>query len=453
MSFVTLLVLPEHHHLSSNDMKRPLLLSAMFAVLGLSLFAILSEDSLHADAAKTNSSQQLRWYKGNLHTHSHWSDGDDYLENIGLWYRDHDYQFNVFTDHNVLADKERWVSVEKSKGKQAAYDKLKKNFPDWIEERTVDDKQEVRLRRFTEVAEKLNQPGDFLLIQGEEISDSFHRHPIHMNVSNIVEVIAPRHGESVFETMQNNVDAVVAQRKRTGQAMIIHLNHPNFGYAVTAEDMFRLQGEKFFEVYNGHPGVHNTGDETHASTERIWDIVLAHRLGKLDLPVMYGIAIDDGHNYHSIPSRKSNPGRGWVMVKAKELTAETMVLAMEAGDFYSSSGVALRSFENDGNSLSVVVNPVEGETYKIEFVGTMKDANLEGEPILNDKDEPLPTTHRYSPEIGKVLQSTTENSASYKFTGDELYVRARITSSADHPNPSEVGDKKQAWVQPVVPGK
>lgn len=432
-------------------MYRSILLTVLLGVLGTSVIAILPQESLQADAAKTNSSQEMRWFKGNLHTHSHWSDGDDYLENIGLWYRDHDYQFLVFTDHNVLADKERWVTVEKTKGKQKAYDKLKENFPEWIDEREIDGKKEVRLRRFDEVSEKLNQPGDYLLIQGEEISDSFHRHPIHMNVSNIVDVIAPRHGESVFETMQNNVDAVVAQRKRTGQAMMIHLNHPNFGYAVTAEDMFRLQGEKFFEVYNGHPGVHNSGDDTHASTERIWDIVLAHRLGKLDLPLMYGLAIDDGHNYHNIPSRQSEPGRGWVMVRAKELTAETMVHALEAGDFYSSSGVTLSSFNNDGKSLSLEIIPDEGETYAIEFIGTLKDANLEGEPILDDKGEPLRATHRYSEDIGKVLQASTGTSASYKFTGDELYVRARITSSADHPNPSEIGDKKQAWVQPVVP--
>lgn len=432
---------------------RSLLLSIVLTTLGIAGIAVVSQRHIQADAASGTSDAELRWFKGNLHTHSHWSDGDDYLENIALWYQEHDYQFLVFTDHNVLADKEKWVVVEKTKGKQKAYDKLKHNFPDWIEERSNDSKVEVRLRQFSEVAERFNDPGDYLLIQGEEISDSFHRHPIHMNVSNVKELIAPRHGSSVYETMQNNVDAVVAQRERTGQAMMIHLNHPNFGYAVTAEDMMRLQGEKFFEVYNGHPGVHNTGDGTHASTERIWDIVLSQRLAVLDLPLMYGLAIDDGHNYHNIPSRASEPGRGWVMVQARELNAETIVLAMEAGDFYSTSGVALKSFDRHKDRLEVHVDPIEGETYTIEFVGTMKDADMKGEPILNKEGEPLPVTHRYSPEIGKVLQSSEGTSAVYKFTGDELYVRARVTSSADHPNPSEIGDKKQAWIQPVIPGK
>ena len=102
----------------------------------------------------------------------------------------------------------------------------------------------------------------------------------------------------MLEVMQNNIDAIVAQREATGQPMMPHLNHPNFGWAVTAEEFMQLKGEKFFEVYNGHPSVRNEGDGTHASMERFWDIVLTWRLGVLDLPVMYGIATDDAHNYH-----------------------------------------------------------------------------------------------------------------------------------------------------------
>ena len=65
-------------------------------------------------ASKAASPPARRW-RGNLHTHSLWSDGDDYLEMIGLWYRDHGYDFLCFTDHNVLAASERWIDVEKSK--------------------------------------------------------------------------------------------------------------------------------------------------------------------------------------------------------------------------------------------------------------------------------------------------------------------------------------------------
>ena len=36
--------------------------------------------------------------------------------------------------------------------------------------------------------------------------------------------------------------------------MFPHINHPNFVWAMTAEDLIiALEGEQFFEVYNGHP--------------------------------------------------------------------------------------------------------------------------------------------------------------------------------------------------------
>jgi hypothetical protein len=55
-----------------------------------------ADDVIPADA-------QPRWWKGNLHTHSLWSDGDDFPEMIAEWYRTRDYQFLALTDHNVLS--------------------------------------------------------------------------------------------------------------------------------------------------------------------------------------------------------------------------------------------------------------------------------------------------------------------------------------------------------------
>ena len=77
---------------------------------------------------------------------------------FGMWYRDHDYDFLVFTDHNVLPTTERWVDVEKSKGGRKAFDKLKAKFPEWVEERESEGRLEVRLRRFDEVSSKIAVP-------------------------------------------------------------------------------------------------------------------------------------------------------------------------------------------------------------------------------------------------------------------------------------------------------
>lgn len=400
----------------------------------------------------------LQWYRGNMHTHSLWSDGDDFLEMIGLWYRDHSYNFLVYTDHNTLANKERWVEVEKLKSGRQSFDKLKTAFPaGWVEERMKLDektnvsKQEVRLKRFDEVFAKLAVKDKFLLIQGEEITDKLGKLPIHMNAHNVKEAVPPLGGASVTEVMQNNVNAVIAQRERTKQPMFVHLNHPNFHYGITAEDLAPVRGENFFEVYNGHPGVNNNGDDTHASCERIWDIINTKRLTELDLPVMYGLATDDGHNYHTIPSRSAEPGRGWVMVLASSLTATSLIESMEAGRFYASSGVTLEKVEATAKSLSITIRPDADATYTIEFIGTRKGVSTQSEPIRDKSGNEVRATRKYSPDIGQVLKSSAATTASYDFQSDELYVRARVTSSRPHPNPSAIGEPERAWTQPVRP--
>ncbi len=392
-----------------------------------------------------------RWYRGNLHTHSLWSDGDEYLEMIAVWYRDHEYDFLCFTDHNVLQRKERWIDVEKNAGKRLAYDKLRTRFPEnWVEDRMREGRLEVKLKTFDQVTQKIGEPGKFLLIQGEEVTDKFQKKPIHMNATNVQELVVPLGGESVYEVMQNNTNSVIAQRERTGQPIFVHLNHPNFGWGITAEDLAKVRGENFFEVYNGHPGVNNRGDDVHASTERIWDIILAKRLTELELPLMYGIATDDGHNYHQIPSRKSEPGRGWVMVLANELTPASLIENLEKGRFYSSSGVTLNRVVSDEKGLTIDIDGEPDVEYTVEFIGTRSGFDPASTPVVDKDGNEMNVTRRYSEDIGKVFAKSTGTSASYQFTGDELYVRARITSTKIHPNPSTIGDFEQAWVQPAL---
>ncbi len=413
------------------------------------MFIVISGDRSSAETLQAQGEQ--RWHRGNMHTHSHWSDGDDYLEMIGHWYRTHGYQFLVFTDHNVLANTERWVGVEKSAGGIEAFEKLKAQFPGMVRQRaTKEGNMEVRLSTFQEVSQRLNEPGEFLLIQGEEISDKYDGLPLHLNASNLVEVVPPMRGGSVLETLQNNVRAVHAQRERTGQPMLIHVNHPNFGYAITAEELMLVRGEQFFEVYNGHPSVYNGGDHHHAGTERMWDIILTHRIAELGMPIMFGIATDDGHRYHKFSSEESNPGRGWVMVLAKELSAESLITALEAGQFYASSGVTLRRIVGSAEEFTVEIEPVESETYTIEFIGTRTDYDKTSHPVVDDEGKEIRTTRRYSSDIGEVFETVKGTTATYRPQGDELYVRARITSSATLENPPAPGEKKRAWCQPLV---
>jgi len=111
-----------------------------------------------------------------------------------------------------------------------------------------------------------------------------------MNASNVLGLIRPQGGKSVVEVMANDLAAVEEQSRRLGRPILGHLNHPNFGYAITAEELAIVTRERFFEVYNGHPGVHHQGDETHAGVERMWDIINTLRIGEMKVEPVSGLA-------------------------------------------------------------------------------------------------------------------------------------------------------------------
>ena len=293
----------------------------------------------------------------------------------------------------------------------------------------------------------------FLLVPAEEITHSFAKRPVHMNGINLRDPIKPIDGKDAIETVRINLRQVKEQSVKTSRLMVAFLNHPNFGWGVRAEEMLLAEELKFFEVFNGHPGVRNYGDSKHASTERVWDITLALRLGKHSLPIVYGLATDDAHAYHEYGLSKVNPGRGWVMVRAPFLTAEAAVKGLDAGDFYASTGVVLNEVRRDGDTLKIAIRTEPGVTYKTEFVATLKGTDLTATPkAIKDKDgKETPVTGDYSPDIGKVVAESADANPTYTLTGKELYVRAKVTSSKPHPNPYAKGDVEVAWTQPVVP--
>jgi hypothetical protein len=276
---------------------------------------------------------------------------------------------------------------------------------------------------------------------------------VHVNAIHLQRLIEPQGGATVVDIIQNNVDAVALQRAETGQPMFPFINHPNFRWAITAEDISRVRGASFFEVYNGHLDVHNDGDGLRAGTERMWDVILTlwHAAGRRD-PI-FGLATDDAHQYRPDSSPTARPGRGWVMVRAAYLTPESIVRAMELGDFYSSTGVVLRDVRLDGRSLTVEVEPEAGASYVTQFIGTREGYEARGRAVLAEDGTELRTTLQYGDEIGEVLLEVPGTRATYPFRGDEVYVRARVTSSRPKQDPTTelVLGMERAWTQPFLP--
>ncbi|OFW46355.1 MAG: hypothetical protein A3J29_17810 [Acidobacteria bacterium RIFCSPLOWO2_12_FULL_67_14b] len=303
---------------------------------------------------------QAVWYKGNLHTHTLNSDGDSTPDDVVRWYRERGYQFVLLTDHNYL------TSVTGLNALHGADDK-------------------------------------FLVLKGEEVTDRFGDKPIHVNGLEVERFVPPPGGRSVVDMVQRMVDAI---RDARG---VPSINHPNFGWAISPDELGQIQRTRLFEVFNGHPKVNNLGGGGVAGLEDTWDRILSS--GKL----LYGIAVDDAH-YFKRPEDPAapRPGKGWVYVRAPRLDPRAIVEALDRGEFYASTGVELRSLESTASGLSVAVREQPSSKYRIQFIGRQ----------------------------GRVLREATTPSASYTFTGDEGYVRAKIIES----------NGALAWVQPVPAG-
>lgn len=394
----------------------------IYTTLAISLF-ILSSCEMPAEEPQQN------WYKGNLHTHSYWSDGDDFPERIMDWYKSRDYNFLALTEHNIFAEGEKWINLRQGELHQKAFNEYLETYgTNWIKHEVSGDTTKVLLKTFEEYAPIFEEDGRFLVLRSEEITDRFEEHHAHLNATNVQEVIQPQGGNSMVEVLQNNIDAVTAQRDSTGEPIMVHINHPNFFYSISVDDMIQLSGERFFEVYNGHHRVNNEGDSTHVSTEVMWDLINIAYLadGK---PLIYGLATDDTHNYHETGREWSNAGRGWVQVNADSLSTGALIEAMEAGHFYSSTGVELSHLSFDEGVLRLEVAQESGVEYEIKLVGVR-----DGSSAID------------------VISEEPGSSLEFEVGADWQFVRAKITSSKAHENPVAENEMEVAWTQPVRPG-
>ena len=388
-----------------------------------------------AACASRPSQPATRWWKGNLHTHSLWSDGTDFPEMIASWYRDQGYNFVAFTEHDMLQEGERWVDINakdpgwppRNESTRKALPLYKAHFAQWVQEREEGDKHLVRLRPLSEYRSKFERPESFLIVMGEEITD---KQGAHVNAFNLAEAIRPRGGETTAERTRNNLAAIAEQRSATGRTIIGIVNHPNYVWTLKAEEITVIPDARIFEVYNGHKLVNNAGDTQHPGTEHMWDIILTRR-HVAGGPPIYGIASDDAHDYGARSDTISRPGRGWVMVRAPRLTVEDLLSALSNGDFYASTGVTLNDVRADARTLRIEIAAQPGTRYHTTFIGT----------------------RRNSATLGEVFAESDGTTPMYTFRGDELYVRAKVTSSRPQIDPigGQILGTQNAWTQPIYP--
>ncbi|MBI4603225.1 MAG: CehA/McbA family metallohydrolase [Planctomycetes bacterium] len=344
---------------------------AVWAALALAVTVRLAAQE--AAPAGSASGPPDRWWKGNTHTHTLNSDGDSPPGEVAHWYRDNGYDFLVLSDHNFFT----------------VVDELQREL-DRETERTRDEKAPSMRKR------------KLLLIPGEEVTSRFEQAPakaeIHVNALGSLRVVGAQKGSSKLDVIQRSVDGIHAA------GGVPSVNHPNYAWSITADDLAAVKGLRHFEIFNGHPGVHNWGGGAWPSLEDLWDDLLTRGVR------LWGVAVDDAHDFKHWGPRYSNPGRGWIVVRAPELTRAAIRKAFEAGDFYASTGVSLAEVRREGDAAQVRIQPDDDTRFTAFWIG----------------------------ERGRVLARSKDLESTYTLQPSDRYARVHVFSSRG----------EHAWTQP-----
>lgn len=256
------------------------------------------------------------FYKGNVHTHTNWSDGDTSPEDVIGRYRDAGYDFLAITDHNTFTNPALFGRHAKPK---------------------------------------------MVLVAGEEVtfwsSESGTPKPVHVNALCAPKQVGYRH------TFATNVEAlragIAAVHAHEGAVALV--NHPNYEWALRPDDVLAARDAELLEIWSGHPNVHNDGDAEHPSHVALWDLAL--RSG-----VHFGpAAVDDAHNYKTKGKggQPARPFRAWIEVAAERLEPKSLCKALRERRHYASNGPKIASLEVKGDAFVVRT----AEAARVEFIG------------------------------------------------------------------------------------
>ena len=411
-----------------------------------------------------------RWYRGNLHMHTWWSDGRAFPEQAVDAYKSLGYDFLALTDHNTFAsDPNHWRTVEKEEQgwppsvSQPIFDAYVRDYGKEVETRQEGGKTLVRLKTHEEIRKRTEEPGRFLLLPGVEITLVRDRINVHQNYINLPEAIPFVKGGPLVkeikddslnetETMRKSADEVSAMAAAMKRPTMLTLNHPQWVYwDIQPQFLIDNPEIRFFEVCNGGSAYAPHPDAQRVTLDSFWDTVNALR-SLHGAPLLFGIGTDDTHYYiNRTPAQRL--ADAWVMVRASSLTPDALLTAMEAGDFYASTGVFLEEvkFTRRNRTLHVKVKPAPGVTYRIRFITTKHgfDQSLRTVECPPEKDRTARRIHVYSEDVGRTVKLVDGIEGACQMASDDLYIRAKIESSVPsgyecHFHP----DVQVAWTQP-----
>lgn len=241
------------------------------------------------------------WLKGNIHSHTTFSDGTLTPEEMKEAYQQHGYDFLAVTDHAYYTDT-----------------------------RTLTDDQ-------------------FTMLQGFELyANAANGKEIHVNFlwADTLDGIEP--GQAIRLPEQTGKASMALSYELREKGCFVMLNHPHWSM-LTSPEIEDDNPYHAIEIMNyGTEWLENTGDGSVFWTE------LLNRGCKL-----WNGGSDDNHNLYDVDSMYSDSFGGFTVVKAADRSPEAIIEALKTGSFYTSTGPTIYDFYLEGDEVHVVCSPCE----------------------------------------------------------------------------------------------
>jgi hypothetical protein len=240
--------------------------------------------------------QPGRFWRGNLHTHTTNSDGTRSPEDVCAYYRDNGYHFVALTDHFM----EQF------------------NYP------------------LTDAS--ACQTDEFLPITGAEL------HAGQTSVSGLWHILAVGMPLDFPRNVADESGPQIAARAMAAGAFVA-CAHPAW-YNLCEADVLTLGKVHAIEIYNGISADHNDRPDSWYMLDTL--LAQGYRY--------WACATDDAH-FHP---RHNDVMRGWVMVRSETLERDSILDALKAGHFYSSTGPQINDIQViPGDKVIIQCSPVD----------------------------------------------------------------------------------------------
>lgn len=240
------------------------------------------------------------WLKGNIHSHSVFSDGDLTPEEMIAAYKQHGYDFLAITDHDYYTDT-----------------------------RSLGDERFTMIQGFELWANAPDDKDIHINFLWDDDFDAVKEGPIHL---------AERTGKCCTAFCYDMRD----------KGAYVMLNHPHWSKLFSSE----IPNENPYhavEIINyDTEWLERTGDGTVFWTEMLY------RGCKL-----WNGGSDDNHNHAPLDSMYSDSFGGFTVVKAADRSPKAIIEALKSGSFYTSTGPSIYDFYVEDDEIHLVTSPCE----------------------------------------------------------------------------------------------